>query len=305
MDYKKLFKSRNMRQRILGMMSWIPDSTMLKIQYRIKFGRKLDLKNPKRFTEKMQWYKINYKNPLMIQCVDKHDVREFIRSKGLEQILVHSYGVYSSIDEIDFDSLPNRFVLKDTLGSGGNSVIICDKSKDKYPEVIVERLSHWVNRNAHIKDGGREWPYYEGKQPRILVEEYIEPENSSIGLVDYKFFCFDGKVEFVYAMCDRKLGDSIKVGIFDRNFKKLKVSRVGDPDLPVKIQKPANFDRMVEIAELLASEFPHVRVDLYNNRGIVNFGELTFYNASGYMKYDPDSFDYYIGKKFKLESYQE
>ncbi|HAT4217986.1 ATP-grasp fold amidoligase family protein [Clostridium perfringens] len=300
MEYKKIFKNRKIRQKILRCIAWLPDKTMLKIQYRIKFGRKLNLNNPKRFTEKLQWYKMYYKNPELIECVDKYDVRAFVEKKGLGNILVESYGVYSNSKKIDFNKLPDKFVIKDTLGSGGNSVLIIDKTKQLNFDKIRMVLDSWVMRNAHIKDGGREWPYYSGKQPRLLIEEYLEPDDKEIGLIDYKFFCFNGNVEFVYVMCDRKLGTSIKVGIYDRNYRKLNVRRVGDPELPTDIGKPQKFEEMITIAEKLAESFPHVRVDLYNNKGMIKFGELTFYNASGYMKYDPDTFDKYIGEKFKL-----
>ena len=129
-DYKKIFKSRKLRLAILELLSFIPDKLMIKIQYYIKIGRKLNLKNPQRYTEKLQWYKLNYKNPLMIKCVDKYDVREYVKDCGLENTLNECYGIFNSPDEINFDALPNKFVLKDTLGGGGNSIIICDdKSK--------------------------------------------------------------------------------------------------------------------------------------------------------------------------------
>ena len=125
MDYKKIIKSRKVREQILRLLRFVPDKTMVKIQYRIKTGRKLNLKNPQRYTEKLQWYKLYYKNPLMIKCVDKYDVREYVKSLGLEEILNECYGVFDKVEDIDFDKLPNQFVMKDTLGGGGDRVIIC------------------------------------------------------------------------------------------------------------------------------------------------------------------------------------
>ena len=301
MDYKKIIKSRNFRIQILRLLSFVPDKLMLKIQYRIKTGHKLNLKDPKRFTEKLQWYKLYYKNPLMIQCVDKYDVREYVKSKGLEDILIPCYGVFDSPDEINWDALPTRFVMKDTLGGGGNAVVII---KDKSVEDIKElksRAAEWVVIDSSKPDAGREWPYYSGKNHRIIIEEYIEDkgENQCHGLIDYKFFCFNGRTQFIYVMGDREVGQSVSVGLYDRNFNKLPVIRSGDADIG-EMPKPKNYYEMRAIAESLSADFPHVRVDLYSVDDKTLFGELTFYNASGYMKYEPDSFDVEIGKFFPL-----
>ena len=302
MDYKKIIRNREIRRKILRLASFIPDKSMLKIQYWIKTGRKLDLNNPKRFSEKIQWYKLYYKNPLMIQCVDKNDVREYVKSKGLNDILIPSYGVYETPDEINWDSLPNRFVLKDTLGGGGSSVIIVkDKSKESI-NTLINQTRKWTNLKAHVKSDGREWPYYSGKKHRIIIEQLIESNSDNVGLIDYKFFCFNGKIEFLYVMGYRDVGNKVHVGIYSKDFIKMPVLRCGDADIGY-INKPDNFDEMILIAEKLAADFPHVRVDLYNNDGKILFGELTFYNASGYMSYEPDSFDFSIGSLFTLETY--
>lgn len=299
-DYKNIIKSRNLRLKILRILRFIPDKLMLKLQYRIKTGHRLNLKNPQRFTEKLQWYKLYYKDSKMIKCVDKYDVREYVKSKGLGDILIPCYGVYDSINEVDWDGLPNQFVMKDTLGGGGTSVVIVKDKTSADIDYLKETASKWTNIKAHQKDAGREWPYYSGKKHRILFEKYIDFEDENKhGLLDYKFFCFNGRAEFIYVMGDRNVGDKVSVSIFNRDFKRLKVKRVGDNALP-DIQKPHNFSEMCQTAEILSQDFPHVRVDLYNNKGKINFGELTFYNASGYMKYEPDKFDYLLGSKFKI-----
>ena len=298
MDYKSLIKSRNLRIKIMQFLSFIPDELMLKIQYRIKTGNKLNLKNPQRFTEKLQWYKLNYRDPLMVQCVDKYDVRKYVEDCGLGHILNEIYGVYDSPEEIEFSLLPDSFVIKDTLGGGGNSVItVLDKSKMKEEEVR-NQMQSWVDEPTKKKHPGREW-VYDSRKHRIIIEKYIEGNQALGGLRDYKFFCFDGKVEFIYIMGDREVGNKVSVSILDRNFQLMPIKRVGD-ELFNHIEKPSNYDELLEIAETLAYEFPHVRVDLYNENEKVLFGELTFYNASGYMKYEPDEFDYEIGDKFML-----
>jgi hypothetical protein len=281
------------------MMSFIPDELMLKIQYKIKTDRKLKLESPQRYTEKLQWYKLYYRDPLMAQCVDKYEVRKYVEKVGLGYILNELYGVYDSPDEIDFDELPNSFVLKDTLGGGGNSVIIIrDKKLMDIPKVYNQMLE-WVNEPTNKKHPGREW-VYDGRNHRIIVEKLLEGSNGD--LPDYKFFCFNGKMQYFYIRSDyAKNHKDAKVSIFDRYYNYLQ--GVGWDYCGVSLEKPelcSNIKKMIETAEMLASQFPHVRVDLYNVDGKIYFGELTFFHASGYFKFEPDNFDYEMGNKFRL-----
>lgn len=300
MDYKNIIKSQSLRRKILKMLSFIPDKTMIKLQYRLKMGRKLNLNNPKRFTEKLQWYKLYYKNPLMIQCVDKYDVREYVKSKGLENILIPCYGVFDTAEEIDWDALPNQFVMKDTLGGGGNSVIIV---KDKASENIAElkrRATEWTKIKAHVKSDGREWPYYSGKNHRIIIEKYLDAEDQPGGLNDYKYFCFDGKPVWIYVMADRNLGNGVGVAIYSSDFVKENALRADERPLERVIEKPLTFDLMKEISSRLSEGFPEARIDLYEVDGEVKFGEITFFDGSGYMTFNPDSFDEKFGEAFIL-----
>ncbi len=296
MDYRKLIRSRELRLKILQLLSFVPDRPMLKLQYRIQMGRKLNLDDPKRFTEKLQWYKLNYRDPEMIRCADKCEVREYLREKGYGHLLTQDYGTFDSADQVDFESLPQSFVLKDTLGGGGNAVIICKDKRDLDIEVTRRQMDQWC-RIPIKRDAGREWPYYSGKKHRIFIEEYLDCPD---GLRDYKFFCFDGKIQFMYVVTDRKMGQSGKFYILNRDYERLNVVRLGDePDEGVP-EKPAVFEEMRRIAEELASPFPHVRVDLYEHQGKVMFGELTFFSGSGYARYSPDSFDIDVGEVFRL-----
>jgi hypothetical protein len=294
MNYKKIIKNQNIRFAILNCFSWIPDKTMIKIQYRIKTGRKLNLKNPQRYTEKLQWYKLYYRNPIMHKCVDKYEVREYVKAKGLDTILNDLYGVYDNPEDIDFDSLPNKFVIKTTAGSGGQNVYICeDKSKlDK--KDLINKLNYWLKQNPK-KSFGREWAY-QGIRNRLIIEKYIESKNN--GLVDYKFFCFNGKVEYLYVISDRVLGKSTKLGIYSNNYEKLNFYRGDEGRQENKYKKPICFDKMIEYSEIISKDFPHARVDFYEDKGKAIFGEITFYDGSGYMKYEPDNFDYIIAKKW-------
>lgn len=294
MDYKKLIPNQDLRLKILKLMDFIPDKPMIKLQYRISQKRKLNLKNPQRFTEKLQWYKLYHRDPLMVQCSDKYMVREYIASKGLEEILVPLYGVYDRAEDINFNDLPGKFVLKTNNGSHTN--IICEDKSKLDIEITKKTLNEWIN--AWDGKMGREWAYHDIK-PKIICEKFLEKDESG-DLVDYKFFCFNGEPFSLYVIVERFLADGIKLGIFDTKFNQLPYKRADIRKVTSNISKPKNFDKMVRIAEILSKDFPHVRVDLYNIDGEIYFGELTFYTAGGYQKYGPDDFDFIMGKEFIL-----
>lgn len=298
-DYKKIIKSRCLRLMILNLLSFIPDKWMLKFQYRMKTGRRLNLKNPQRFSEKLQWYKLYYRNPLMAQCVDKFEVRKYIESIDLKFILNECYGVFDNPEDVDFEKLPNSFVLKDTLGGGGNSVIICkDKSKenfDKIRNVIRKWTSVYVEKSA-----GREW-VYERRKHRIIIEKYIASEESKGGLIDYKIHCFNGKAKIVQVLADRVFGVGAGCGTFDIDFNKLDVCELEEFPLKREIKKPNNYKDLISVAEKIATGFPYIRVDLYNQDEKILFGEMTFFDASGYQLYNPDVFDYRMGSFFDIK----
>ncbi len=300
-DYKKWIKSRRVRLAILTWLSFIPDKLMVLIQYKIKMGFWPNLKNPKRFTEKLQCYKLFYRDPTMKICVDKYDVRGYIESLGLGYILNECYGVYNDADDVDFDKLPNQFVLKDTLGGGGISVIICKDKSHADLESYRAVMRKWTH--AHTgKSFGREW-VYEGRKHRIIAEKYIKSDESKGGLIDYKFFCFDGNFEFMYVISNRQLGGLASFGIYDKNFNRLPVIRKNENQLNDCTEKPSNFYEMVKIAENISEKFPEARVDLYSQNGKILFGEITFFSGSGYISFEPDSFDFEMGEKFDLGKY--
>lgn len=294
MNYKKILKNQKIRFAILKLLDFLPDKMMIKIQYRFSFGRKLNLTDPKRFTEKIQWYKLYYRNSLMITCSDKYAVRDYVYRKGLGNCLIPLYNVYSNINEIDFTDLPMTFVLKTTNGSHTNIICKDKNSLDKTKTLVT--LNNWMKTwNTKL---GREWAYHMIK-PKIICEKYmIDDENNS--LIDYKFFCFNGEPFYLYVVTDRFSETGPQLGIFDLNFNQLSYGRADIPRLSKIINKPENFEEMISISKILSKDFPHVRVDLYNIAGKVYFGELTFYNASGYKGYIPDEFDYIVGDKFTL-----
>lgn len=292
--YKSLLPSQNLRFKILESLSWIPDKWMLSIQYLIKLHRLINWKHPKRFTEKIQKYKTDYRNPLMHICVDKHNVRKYVESKGLSGILNKSLGVFKDADEINYDLLPDKFVIKTTNGGGGQNIVICkNKAELEYKETNT-KLNNWLRLKA--VDAGREWAYTGITEPKIIIEEFLTNEkNLDEGIEDYKILCFNGKPESIILDCDRY--SSHKRNIYDPGWNRLDV--VSDcPGKDTIIEKPDNLDEMLKIASILSEDFPFVRVDLYNISGKVIFGELTFYPWSGYVNFTPDSFDYELGKYF-------
>ena len=296
MNYKNIIKNQKTRFFILRILSFVPDSIMLKWQYRIKMNRKLNLENPQRFTEKIQWYKAYYRNSVMGQCVDKYEVRQYLESKGLTSILNTLYGVYDRANDIDFEMLPNQFVIKSTDGGGGENIIICrDKST-----INIEKIRCVLNRWKNKKNinAGREWAYTHITKSRFVVEKYLEnEENPQAGISDYKIFCFNGKPYcFVYDT-DRYIGHKRNFYDIDWNFLDVSSDCSSFKD---SIAKPHGLKEMLNIAELLSKDFPFVRVDFYYLKGQVYFGELTFYPWSGYVQFNPDSFDFVLGAQFIL-----
>lgn len=260
-------------------------------QYNIIFNRELNLNNLKSFNEKINWIKACYYNPLYEICCDKFEVREYVKSKGLEDILIKNYGVYENFDEIDFSVLPNKFVLKPTNGSGGVCIIKDKNEIDK--NNIKKTLKKGMNNNLYDRFG--EWQY-KNLKPRIIAEKLIESPN----LTDYKFFCFNGKVEYIYIARDVSVSDNYFIDFYDSDWNYLNIKRSGHPQYG-KINKPKNLSQMISIAEKLSKDFVHVRVDLYYENDKIYFGELTFTTGAGYGKFETYEQDIEFGKYFDLE----
>lgn len=299
MNYKKIIKNQKMRFAILNMFKWVPDRTMVKLQYKMKLGRKLNLKNPQRFTEKLQWYKLYYRNPIMHKCVDKYEVREYVKSKGLGKILNEIYGLYDSVEELDFEKLPNKFVVKTTAGGGGQNIIVVDDKSKMDISQTTKKLKEWISIK-NDKSFGREWAY-EGIINRIIVEKLLEGNDEGLsGINDFKFFCYDGKVEYIVFDGDRYIKH--KRSFYDKNWNYINIQSDCDKMEDV-IKKPQKLEEMKRIAEKLSKGFPFVRVDLYCIKGKIYFGEMTFYPWTGYVQYTPDKFDYELGEKFELRRF--
>ncbi len=295
MDYKKFVQSQEVRFKILCALKWVPDSIMLKIQYCLKLGRWPNLEHPKRYTEKLQLYKMRYRNPVMCQCVDKYDVHKYVETKGLNNILNKIYGVYDNARDIVFTNLPNKFVAKTTGGGGGENVaVIRDASKVDLEELRL-KLDVWQQHLA--ASYGREWAYDGIKKNRIIIEELLEDDRNADGSIDdYKFMCFNGKFKCLWI--DKGRYSDHHRGFWDENLKFLKGVYSDHDTFDNPPLLPANIDEMVKIAEKLSEDFPYARVDLYNIKERIVFGEITFYPWSGYVKFTPDAFDYQLGAFF-------
>lgn len=263
------------------------DVEAIKRLYHSRSGRYPDLVHPTLFSEKLQWIKLHCRDPLMTLCADKYEVRRYIQKKGYGDILNDLLGIYTSVEEIDFDTLPAQFVLKATHGSGWN--IIChDKSGMNWvPWRLIMRC--WLKNN--IFWNGREWPYKDMK-PRLICEKYLA--DASGQLMDYKFYCFNGEPQFVQANTGRGTKHHAQ-NFYDLAWNLLPFGKDLVPRPDIDIPRPETLDRMIAIARDLASPFKYVRADFYDVRGRVIFGELTFFPASGMPDFVPQEYDAVVG----------
>ena len=273
----------------------IPDKLFLSIAYRIKMGKWINWKNPQRMSEKIQLYKIYYRNVEMLPCTDKFLVRNFVTQRlGTDKYLNELFQICNRAEEIDFDKLPLRFVIKTTDGGGGNNIFICKDKRDIDKSKIIKEINGWRNNKLYVVS--RQWAYIGAKNSRIIAEKLLEEEGNS-SLTDYKFFCFDG-IPFCIQV------DSGRFEDHRQNFYDLEWNDLGvhcSYPLGEGQERPCGLDEMIEVAKKLSAGFPCVRVDLYNIKGKIIFGEMTFYPSSGYGKFDPDSFDYEMGKFFNTD----
>lgn len=257
--------------------------------YRRALGRIPDLDDPVRFTEKMQWMKLYYNNPLLVVCADKYGVRSYVEKKGCGDILIPIIGVYDDPERIDVASLPDRFVVKATHGSAWN-LIVKDKTEFlRKKKAYYKTFRKWLSRDYSLY--GREL-HYTYIPPRIIIEEFLEePDGGEIS--DYKIFCFGGKPELIQVDYDRHSAHTRNY--FDTGWKLMDMNvTIHKNKLPAE-PAPGNLKEMLDIARVLSEDFIHVRVDLYSVAGKIYFGELTFTDGNGMFAYDPDQADFMLG----------
>lgn len=287
-----------LRNRIFRMYRFIEpimsDEAFLKFIYPQYIGSKLDLDKPKTFNEKLQWLKLNERNPEHIMMVDKFAVKRFIADTIGEQYVIPTFGLYQSFKDIEFANLPDNFVLKTTHGGGGNGVVIC-RDKEKFDKIRARKIIS-QNLKEDISVYYKEWPY-KGVPRLIMAEKYISDKNDE--LKDYKFFCFNGIPKFLKVYFGRF--SEHHANYYDLDWNLLPFGEVVcPPDFTHKEKQPNNFAKMVDIAQQLSVGLNFVRVDLYNVDGKIYFGELTFFPASGFGRFTPREWDVKIGKMLSL-----
>lgn len=271
------------------------DKFYLKCAYKDALGKKLNLKNPQTFNEKLQWLKLYNRKPEYTIMVDKYLVREYIAKTIGEEYLIPLLGAWDSPEEIDFDALPDQFVLKCNHNSGLGMCICKDKSTLDI-EKVKQELAKGLAENYYLSH--REWPYKD--VPRKIIAEKYMVDESGTELKDYKFFCFDGEVKALFIAKDRmKAGEETKFDFFDENFNHLPFTN-GHPSSEPPYYKPENFEKMKELAGVLSKGIPQVRVDFYNINGKIYFGELTFSHWSGMVAFEPEEWDYKFGEWINL-----
>ncbi len=270
---------------------WVPDKIYIKWLYRLKMGKKLDLKNPKTFSEKLQWLKLYNRQPEYTMMVDKSTVKDYVAGIIGEKYIIPTIGVWDKPEDIEWDRLPNQFVLKTTHGGGSSGVVIC-KDKDTFDrQQAIIKLKKSFKQD--IYRSLREWPY-KNVPRRILAEQYIEPDSVTNDLPDYKFFCFNGQPQYCQVISGRN--DKECVDFFDINwvhqpFHEPRYLPFADGCL----KKPNQYEKMWKLAESLAEGKPFSRIDFFNVRDVVYFGEITFFPTSGFGGFDPQSYDELFG----------
>ncbi len=280
--------------RMLKKMTFLPAKIYVTYMYEYFTGKKLNLKDPKEFNEKIQWYKVFYQPDILTDLVDKYTVREYVKKKIGEQYLNELFGVYDSVSEVDYEKLPNEFIMKATHGCSYN-LIVHDKSKiNKFKTRLL--FHKWLNTSQYYRTG-KEWAYKNIKK-RLIAEKLLREEGQP-SLIDYKFYCFNGKAKFIALHLDR--AQNHKKVFYDTSFNKLPYTNttrektVGDD-----LEKPSTLSEMVILSEKLADKFPFVRVDFYSIKGKIVFGEMTFYPGDGRNDFKPDEYNRIIGDYLTL-----
>lgn len=269
------------------------DESFVRMKWRLAMPYELDLEKPKTFCEKLQWLKLYDHKPEYTKMVDKVSVKEYVASIIGEEYIIPTLGVYENFDDIDFGHLPDSFVLKVAHDSGG--VVICKDKKMLDVNKAKQKLTSRQKKNYYVLE--REWPY-KNVLPRILCEQYIE-DNPNSQLSDYKFFCFSGDPKYCQVISDRN--SNMTVDFYDMNWNHQPFHEPRNyPFAKEQHEKPLNFETMKQLAKTLSKDIPFVRVDFYNIKGKIYFGEITFYPTSGRGGFTPEEWDGILGDLIPL-----
>ncbi len=276
----------------------LPDKVFLAAKYRLEMEKKLNLKNPQTFNEKLQWLKLHDRNPEYTKMADKYEVRKHIEKKIGEEYLIPLLGVWDSFEEIDFDSLPDQFVLKCTHDSGG--LVICRDKKLFDASAAKLKIDKCMKRNYFWQN--REWPYKNIK-PRIIAEKFMvdtDDVNSKEGLTDYKFYCFGGVPQFAYVSTGLENHATARISFVTLDWEQAPFKRLDYEPFSQLPKKPENLEKMLELAKTLSEGISFLRVDFYEINDKIYFGELTFFPGSGMVCLEPEEWDYKLGEMIKL-----
>lgn len=288
-DYRFLINAN------LGFYNQMSDENYLKRMFKACTGRQLDLDDPQTFNEKLQWLKLYDRNPEYTKMVDKYDAKRYVADKIGEEYVVPTFGVWDRPEDIDFEILPERFVLKCTHDCGG--LVIC-RDKTKFDEVVAKgKLFRHMKRNYFMH--GREWPY-KNVRPRIFAEQLLSDEHQKDSLIDYKFYCFNGQPKFLYVSEGLHDHDTARISFLNLDWSFAPFQRSDYKEFEELPPKPVNYEMMLEFATILSENTPFLRVDLYEVEGKVYFSELTFFPASGYSELYPSYWNKNIGDWIKL-----
>ena len=276
-----------------------PDKLVIKEQFRQCYGYELNLKNPKTYSEKLSWLKLYDRKDIYTKMVDKYEAKKYVADIIGDEYIIDTYGIYDNFDDIDFDKLPDKFVMKCTHDSGG--IVICkDKSKLDI-EKTSEKIEKYLNRSFYYLY--REWPYKNVK-PRIIIEKYLEDKKQG-QLIDYKFYCFNGEPKFLYISHILENHDVDKKSFADLNYNKIDLKMGETQEFDALPEKPLNFEKMIEIAKKLSKAKAFMRVDLYEVEGKIYFSELTLYPSAALRRVTPEKYEKILGDWLEISNVEK
>ena len=278
-----------------NILCWLNDKKYLELKYKLIMKSKLDLENPQTFNEKMQWLKLYDRKPEYTNMVDKYEAKKYVAEVIGEEYIIPTIGIYDKFDDIEFNKLPQQFVIKCTHDSGG--LVVCkDKSKFNIEKAKI-KINACLKKNFYYYS--REWPYKDVK-PKIIIEKYMKDSKQKEDLIDYKFFCFNGEPKYIYISQGLSNHATANISFADMNYNQCEFHRTDFKPFKVLPSKPESFEQMKKLARKLSKDYIFLRVDFYEINKKIYFGELTFYPGSGYIPFEPKEYDKKIGDMIKL-----
>lgn len=268
----------------------------LRLLFRLKLGKHLNLSNPQSFNEKLQWLKLYYRKIEFTQMVDKYEVKNYVKNLLDEKYIIPTIGVWEKPEDIEWDNLPNQFVLKTTHGGGGVGVVVCKNKQEFDKTAAIAKLNRSLNISGY--NYLKEWPY-KHIHKRIIAEKYME-DLGMHQLVDYKFLCFNGEPKLVLVCKDRFESSGLTKDFYTPNWEQINLKRSTNGNSNSAIEKPLLLSEMLDVAKTLSKGLPFIRIDLYLVNQQIYFGEFTFFPASGLSAFEPDEWDAILGSWITL-----